>query len=36
MEWTCIVCEFEYTDDIDGDAEERMCHKCLEGEDDND
>jgi len=28
--WTCIECENEYTDGIDGDAEERMCYKCLD------
>ena len=27
--WTCIECENEYTDEIDGDAEERMCFECL-------
>ena len=31
--WTCIECEFEYTADVDGDAEERMCFKCLYPED---
>ena len=30
IEWTCIQCENEYTDEIDGDAEERMCDKCLD------
>ena len=28
--WTCIKCEFKYTDESDGDAEERMCWKCLD------
>lgn len=26
--WTCIECEFKYTDD-NGDSEERMCETCL-------
>ena len=28
--WTCIECENEYTHEIDGDAEERMCFECLD------
>ena len=26
--WTCIECEFKYSDD-NGDSEERMCESCL-------
>ena len=26
--WTCIECEFKYSDD-NGDSEERMCDSCL-------
>ena len=29
--WTCIGCEFKYTDD-NGDSEERMCETCLNKE----
>ena len=29
--WTCIECEFKYTDD-NGDSEERMCESCLNKE----
>ena len=29
--WTCIECEFKYTDD-NGDSEERMCETCLNKE----
>ncbi len=32
MEWTCIECEFPYRDNVQGDAEERMCYKCLNKE----
>ncbi len=32
MKWTCIKCEFPYEDVIQGDAEERMCYKCLNKE----
>ena len=31
MMWTCIECEFKYTDD-NGDSEERMCESCLNKE----
>tara|TARA_B100000459_G_scaffold49874_1_gene26494 strand:- start:4266 stop:4373 length:108 start_codon:yes stop_codon:yes gene_type:complete len=34
MKWTCIKCEFPYQDIVEGDAEERMCYKCLEEEKD--
>ena len=30
--WTCIECEFKYSDDI-GDSEERMCDSCLYSKD---
>ena len=30
--WTCIECENEYTHEIDGDAEERMCDSCINKE----
>ncbi len=29
--WTCIECEFKYSDD-NGDSEERMCDSCLNKE----
>ena len=29
--WTCIECEFKYSDD-NGDSEERMCESCLNKE----
>ena len=29
MEFTCIACEFKYSQDT-GDVEERMCNKCLD------
>jgi len=32
VEWTCCNCEFKYVDGVSGDAEERMCYKCLEKE----
>ena len=35
IEWTCLECENKYTNGIDGDAEERMCFKCLNKGDDN-
>ena len=28
MEFTCIACEFKYSQDT-GDVEERMCNSCL-------
>jgi len=31
MMWTCIECEFKYSDD-NGDSEERMCESCLNKE----
>jgi len=31
MMWTCIECEFKYSDD-NGDSEERMCDSCLNKE----
>ena len=30
--WTCIECEFKYSDD-NGDSEERMCDSCLYSKD---
>ena len=33
--FTCIECEQHY-DHLTGDLDERMCHECLDGEDDND
>ena len=30
-EYTCIECECLY-DNTDGDTDERMCNKCLDGE----
>ena len=32
MKFTCSECENHYTPDVDGDAEERMCFECLDGE----
>ena len=29
MEFTCIECEDKYIPNVNGDAEERMCHHCL-------
>ena len=29
--WTCNECQVLY-DDMDGDTDERMCHKCLDKE----
>ena len=29
--WTCIECEFKFSDD-NGDSEERMCESCLNKE----
>ena len=29
--WTCIECEFKYSDD-NGDSEERVCNSCLNKE----
>ena len=26
--WTCIECEFKFSDE-DGDSEERVCNACL-------
>ena len=34
MKFTCCKCEFHYTDGITGDSDERMCYKCLEGDND--
>jgi len=31
MMWTCIECEFKFSDD-NGDSEERMCESCLNKE----
>ena len=32
MKFTCCECEHKYTPDVTGDAEERMCFECLDGE----
>ena len=34
--WTCIECEHEFINGISGDVDERMCHKCLNGEEQED
>ena len=33
--FTCIKCEHHY-DHLTGDLDERMCHECLDEENDND
>ncbi len=33
MKWTCIKCEFPFQDIVEGDADERMCYKCLDSKD---
>ena len=32
VEWTCCECGGNYVDDVSGDAEERMCYRCMKEE----
>jgi len=34
VKWTC-ECGEDYVDGVSGDAEERMCYKCLEKEEED-
>jgi len=35
VEWTCCECGEDYVDGVSGDAEERICCKCLEKEEED-
>jgi len=35
VKWTCCNCGEDYVDGVSGDAEERMCYKCLDKEEED-